>query len=130
KMALMPGDVWQGVDVPTFMVTGTDDYGVAGKGRKATDYTTEVLSGAAAPEPKQGVPRYRLLLAGGDHYFGGLIHRDPGGLKPDVEGLALFADLSTAFMDAYVRADPAALDYLRNADVAGLSHRRATLTGP
>ncbi|MEO7385982.1 MAG: alpha/beta fold hydrolase, partial [Gammaproteobacteria bacterium] len=48
KMALMPGDLWQGVDVPTFMATGTEDYGVAGKGRKATDYTADFLSGAAA----------------------------------------------------------------------------------
>jgi hypothetical protein len=124
KMALMPGDLWRGVSVPTFMTTGTKDYGISGKGRRPTEYTLETLSGKGAPAGQ----RYHVLLQDGDHYYGGLVHRAPADVKPDPEGLAIYNALSTAFLDAYLRQDAAARDYLRRVDIAALTKGRAALT--
>lgn len=130
KMALMPEDLWRGIDVPTFMITGDEDYGTAGKGNRPAPYTAEVLTGAAAPDagPASGsVHRYRVLVQGLDHYFGGLVHRDPGDVKPDSEGLELFESLSTAFLDAYLKGDARARRYLQTVDLPALTNGRASL---
>jgi hypothetical protein len=124
KMALMPEDLWRGIALPTFMTTGTADYGTSGKGRRATEYTSERLTGEGAPA---GI-RYRVLIEGGDHYYGGLIHRAPSDVKPDPEGLSIFLALSTTFLDAYAKKDVKALDYLRTVDVKAVTNGRATLT--
>lgn len=124
KMALMPEGLWRGVSVPTFLATGTEDFGTQGKGRRPSEYTSELLTGADAP-PGQ---RYELLLVGGDHYFGGLVHRKPSAdAVPDVEGLHIFNALSTAFLDAYAAKQPAALEYLADVDVRAETGGRANL---
>lgn len=127
NMAVMPSTMWRGINVPTFMTTGSKDYGTAGKGRRPSPYTAEVLTGAAGNAGAPGVERYRVLLEGGDHYYGGLVHRDPGGLQPDHEGLAIYESLSTAFLDAYIRKDEAAHRYLRSVDLPAITKGRATL---
>ncbi len=124
KMALMPEDLWRGATVPTFMTTGTRDFGTSGKGRRPTEYTMERLTGAGAPE---GI-HFRVLVEGGDHYYGGLVHRAPKDVKPDPEALRIFTTLSTAFMDAFVKRDEAAMDYLRRVDLAAVTGGRASLT--
>lgn len=124
KMALMPEDLWLGVTVPTFMTTGTKDFGVAGKGRRPTDYTMDTLTGADAP---RGI-HYRVLIQGGDHYYGGLVHRAPGDVKPDPEALGIYTSLSTAFLDAYVKKDPQAIEYLQRVNVEAVTGGRASLT--
>ena len=128
KMALMPEELWRGIDVPTFMTTGSEDFGVSGKGRRASEYTTEVLPGAGGSRTAspQG-DRYRVFIEGGNHYYGGLVHRDPGGLKPDYEALNIFNALSMAFLDAYQKKDSAAAEYLRRVDLKGITRNRATL---
>lgn len=129
KMALMPDQLWRAADVPTFMATGSADYGSSGKGRRATDYTAEVLrepgdSGAAVERGHH----FRVDVEGADHYYGGLVHRDPGGLQPDYDALAIYNALSTAFLDAYERQDTAAREYLRRIDLAFITGNRATLS--
>ena len=39
KMALMPEDMWRGASQPTFMVTGPEDYGLMGDGRRRSNTT-------------------------------------------------------------------------------------------
>ena len=124
KMALMPDDLWRGVTVPTFMTTGTNDFGVAGKGRRASDYTMDRLTGQGT---SAGI-HYRVLIEGGDHYYGGLVHRAPKDVTPDPEALGIFTSLSTAFLDAYLRKDNAAMQYLRAVDLEAVTNGRATLT--
>jgi hypothetical protein len=124
KMALMPEDLWKGITVPTFMTTGTKDYGTSGKGRRATEYTMEMLTGRDAPVGN----RYQVLIENGDHYYGGLVHRAPADVKPDPEGLAIYNALSTAFLDAYLRKDGTARDYLTRVDLPALTKGRAALT--
>jgi hypothetical protein len=124
KMALMPEELWRGITVPTFMATGTRDFGVSGKGRRPTDYTMEMLTGAGAPPNI----RYQVLIQDGDHYYGGLVHRAPKDVKPDPEALRIYTSLSTAFLDGYVKTDAAALDYLRRVNLEAITGGRAALT--
>jgi hypothetical protein len=124
KMALMPDDLWLGITVPTFMTTGTRDYGVSGKGRRPTDYTMERITGKGGPTGE----RYRVLIQDGDHYYGGLVHRAPPDVRPDPEALGIYTALSTAFLDAYVKKDPRAAEYLRRVDVGAVTGARAAMT--
>jgi len=103
KMALMPDDAWKGGLTPTFLSTGPEDYGLMGDGRREAEYQNEILT---LPDESTG-DKYLLLIDRGDHYFGGLIHREVN-KAPDYDGLAVFNAASLAFMDAYTRdAEPA-----------------------
>lgn len=120
KMRLMPTDTWVASSVPTFMATGTDDYGLMGQRGKSTEAQSEVIPSTAE------VPRYQLLLQDGDHYFGGLVQKDVDG-EPDHEGLAIFNALSTAFLDAQTKASAAAQRYLEQVDLFQATKQRAAL---
>ena len=62
--------------------------------------------------------KYSVVLEEGDHYLGGLICReDRGGLENrggahDTEGLEILAGVTTAFLDAWLRNDAAAMRFL------------------
>jgi dienelactone hydrolase len=119
KMALMPADVWKGGSQPVFMATGPDDYGLMGDGRRTADYQNEILE---SESPAEG-SFYLLTIQGMDHQFGGLVHKDSNA-EPDHEALALFLEMSTAFLDVYVQGDESALPELLPRQVS----ERATLT--
>ena len=103
KMSMMPDDTWKGGSAPTFLSTGSEDYGLMGDGRREAEYQNEILT---LPDESTG-DKYLLLIERGDHYFGGLIHRDVD-KAPDYDGLAIFNAASLAFMDAHTRdAEPA-----------------------
>lgn len=123
KMALMPEDLWLGSTVPTFMATGTEDFGTSGKGRRASEYTMERLSGDTA------VPgsHIQVLIKDADHYYGGLVHRAGKNTPPDHEALGLFLSLSTAFLDAEVRDDAKARRFMRRLDLEQRTGGRANL---
>lgn len=123
KMALMPENMWKGSLVPTFLATGTEDYGLMGDGRRAADFQNEILTVDDAPDASE----YLLLIDKGDHYFGGLIHKDVD-TEPDHEGLAIFNATSTAFLDAYAKNDDSARDYLRSGTMQTDTAGRAELT--
>lgn len=123
KMRLMPLNMWQAAAVPTFMATGTEDYGLMGGRGAATEAQTELLSLGVAPD----APRYELLLEHGDHYFGGLVQKEVDA-EPDHEGLAIFNATSTAFLDAVIKQDPRAREYLDTVDLLAATGGRATLT--
>ena len=122
KMRLMPTDLWTASNVPTFMATGTDDYGLMGQRGAATEAQSEVLRASDSGD----IDRYLLLLEGGDHYFGGLIQKQVDA-QPDHEGLAIFNAVSTAFMDAYIKNSAPAKRYLVEVDMAVATDQRATL---
>ena len=120
KMRLMPTDTWLASNVPTFMATGTDDFGVMGQRSKSAEAQSEVLPGDAR------VDRYSLLLEGGDHYFGGLIQKDVEA-EPDVEGLTIFNATSSAFLDAYIKDSDTAKIWLDKVDMQQATGQRAIL---
>lgn len=108
KMAMMPENTWKGGMTPTFLSTGPKDYGLMGDGRRAAEYQNEILS---LPEKLTG-DKYLLLIEDGDHYFGGLIHREVD-MVPDHDGLEIFNAASLAFMDAYTRDAASAWAFLK-----------------
>ncbi|MGI9330814.1 MAG: alpha/beta hydrolase family protein [Gammaproteobacteria bacterium] len=122
KMRLMPRDTWVASAVPTFMATGTDDFGTMGARGAPTEGQTEILRAQTGA----GVVRYELMLDKGDHYFGGLVQKDRD-TEPDHEGLAIFNETSTAFLDAVMKGDARARTYLNSINMQVATQGRATL---
>jgi hypothetical protein len=125
KMALMPDGVWIHINKPTFLTTGTEDFGTMGDGNAPAPYQNEILTTGEGAEENS---KFLVVLDKGDHYFGGLIHRAKGNLEPDYEGLQIFNSLSLAFMDAYTKGDADARSYLMSIDLTADTNGRATLT--
>ena len=123
KMALMPDDAWKGGLTPTFLTTGPDDYGLMGDGRRVAEYQNEILT---LPDEPTG-DKYLLLNERGDHYFGGLIHRDVN-KGPDYDGLAVFNAASLAFMDAHTRDVESAWAFLKPNILTSATDGRFQLT--
>jgi len=123
KMAMMPDDTWKGGSAPTLLSTGPDDYGLMGDGNVVAEYQNEILT---IPDEPTG-DKYLLLIEHGDHYFGGLIHREVG-KEPDHDGLAAFNAASLAFMDAYTRDEASAWAFLEPGVVSAATDGRAVLT--
>ena len=123
KMAMMPDDMWTGGSRPTFLSTGSEDYGLMGDGRTAAAYQNEILTIPAEPTGD----KYLLMIERGDHYFGGLIHRDVN-KEPDHAGLAAFNAASLAFLDAYTRDAESAWAFLEPGVVDVATDGHAVLT--
>lgn len=70
---------------------------------------------------------YGVVLDEGDHYYGGLICRETAGGAPDFEGLSIIRGTSTAFLDAYLKEDAAAKEFLATIDLTDLTNNRASL---
>ncbi len=123
KMAMMPDDTWKGGSAPTFLSTGSEDYGLMGDGRREAEYQNEILT---LPDESTG-DKYLLLIERGDHYFGGLIHRDVDKV-PDYDGLAIFNAASLAFMDAHTRDAESAWAFLKPNILSSATDGRFVLT--
>ena len=123
KMAMMPDDTWKGGSAPTFLSTGSEDYGLMGDGRREAEYQNEILT---LPDEPTG-DKYLLLIERGDHYFGGLIHRDVD-KAPDYDGLAIFNAASLAFMDAHTRDAKSAWAFLKPNILSSATDGRFVLT--
>ena len=123
KMAMMPDDTWKGGSAPTFLSTGSEDYGLMGDGRREAEYQNEILT---LPDESTG-DKYLLLIERGDHYFGGLIHRDVD-KAPDYDGLAIFNAASLAFMDAHTRDAESAWAFLKPNILSSATDGRFVLT--
>ena len=123
KMAMMPDDTWKGGSAPTFLSTGSEDYGLMGDGRREAEYQNEILT---LPDESTG-DKYLLLIERGDHYFGGLIHRDVD-KAPDYDGLAIFNAASLAFMDAHTRDAESAWAFLKPNILSSETDGRFVLT--
>ena len=123
KMAMMPDDTWKGGSAPTFLSTGPEDYGLMGDGRREAEYQNEILT---LPDESTG-DKYLLLIERGDHYFGGLIHRDVD-KAPDYDGLAIFNAASLAFMDAHTRDAKSAWAFLKPNILSSATDGRFVLT--
>ena len=123
KMSMMPDDTWKGGSAPTFLSTGSEDYGLMGDGRREAEYQNEILT---LPDEPTG-DKYLLLIERGDHYFGGLIHRDVD-KAPDYDGLAIFNAASLAFMDAHTRDAESAWAFLKPNILSSATDGRFVLT--
>lgn len=93
---------WDRMDGPVLTVTGTLD-----RGAKGGDWRWKSEPFELAPPGD----KYLAVLDGGDHYLGGFAEN---GIQPQVPAQQeAVRQLTLAFLDAHVRQQPAARDWLR-----------------
>lgn len=120
QMQQMRDDAFDGLTGPLIATGGTLDLGNVGTG---VEYPWEWrMSGYTLSPPGD---KYSVALKDADHYLGGLICRDNRGGDADPEGVAIDRAMTTAFLDAYVRDDAQAMNFLQTADIEALTAGRA-----
>jgi dienelactone hydrolase len=119
---MMPDEPWRHVDVPVLIMTGTNDFGGMSDGSKSP------FGYDAVPSPDATAAKHYLWIEGVDHYMGGLWCCEGSKGLPDHGALAIFNSVSTAFLDAVLRNDPAARAFLDTADLRILTAGRAFLS--
>jgi predicted dienelactone hydrolase len=113
-------DAFTHLHIPMLVTGGTLDEGNVGAGPV---FPWEWRMSAYALSPAGN--KYSLALQDADHYFGGLLARHDRGGDADPVGLGIVAGISTAFLDAHLREQTDARDWLSNADISGLTDGRA-----
>jgi predicted dienelactone hydrolase len=119
-MPQMAENAFDGLTGPLFASGGTRDEGNVGTG--------EIFPWQWRMAPYDLAPagdKYSLVIENADHYLGGLICREDRGGADDFEGVQILTALSLAFLEAYVRDDPAARRFMDRVDVAALTAGRA-----
>jgi pimeloyl-ACP methyl ester carboxylesterase len=121
-MPQMTDDAFSKLTLPLFASGGTEDLGVTGAG---PTHPWRWRLGAYDLAPAGD--KYAVWLRDGDHYLGGLICRSDRVNKPDPDGAAAVAAASRLFLDAYLRNDRKASEFLEHADLREFTAGRATL---
>jgi dienelactone hydrolase len=121
---LIPEAPWRGVPVPTFIATGSNDFGgMPGRSRQSFAAAARFPDDAVLPD----TPNHYLFVDGMDHYLGGLICKNDVPGPRDHDALRIVSGVSTAFLDAYMKADDSALRFLQSGELPELSNGRASL---
>lgn len=103
-------DSWQRLATPTLVTTGTWDI----QPRFWPDWRMHLMSWETAlPGDK-----YALVVEGADHYLGNLICRTGREEPPQLDALRMIQLVTTAFLDAYLKGDRPAMDFVSNGDLA------------
>lgn len=121
---IMPDEPWRLAKVPTIIVTGSEDFSTTGAPDGKKSKNAWVLPENAA-RPDQ--PHYYLDMQGSDHYYGGVICRADRPGPKDYDALTIANGVTTAFLDAYIKDDAAAMAFLTSGDVTELTDNRATM---
>ena len=119
-MEQMTENAYDGLSKPFIATGGTNDVGRVDPGEHARAEWRTVAYQLAPPGDK-----YSAIVQDADHYLGGLICNPERGGEPDPEGVEIVRAMTTAFLDAYIKDDPAALEFLKTADVSGRTDGRA-----
>jgi predicted dienelactone hydrolase len=120
---MMAPDAFSGLTLPLIATGGTQDLGNTG-GPVIHPWEWRMSPYTLAPPGD----KYSVVLENGDHYLGGVICRADRGGEDDPDGAAIDADLTLAFLDAYVKEDARAMRFLATADVPALTAGRARFT--
>jgi hypothetical protein len=120
-MDVVADNAYDGLNKPLMATGGTKDVGRVDPG-DMTPGEWRTLVYRLAPTGD----KYAVITEGSDHYHGGLICNAKRGGDPDPEGVAIVAAMTTLFLDAYLKEDPAALEYLQSVDVPARTDGRAT----
>ena len=116
----MADDAFARLNAPLLVTGGTLDEGNVGAGPVFPwEWRMSAYSQAPAGD------KFSLALENADHYLGGLIARDDRGGDADPEGVSILAAVTAAFLDAYVKKNPSAIDWLATIDLKGLTNGRA-----
>jgi len=117
---MMAPDAFSGLTMPLIATGGTLDVGNTG-GPTVHPWEWRMSPYTLAPAGD----KYSVVLEDGDHYLGGVICRTDRGGDDDPAGAAIDADLTLAFLDAYVKQEPQAIRFLATADVTARTAGRA-----
>ncbi len=122
--AWMPKEPWRHIiDKPTLLVTGTNDFGAIAN--MSVGFQYEVV---AEKEPRTD-NKHRVFIEDLDQHFGGLVSGiDTVGKGADYDALTIAKGTSTAFLDAYMKADEEALKFLSGDEIKKLSNGRAAFS--
>jgi pimeloyl-ACP methyl ester carboxylesterase len=120
-MEVVADNAYDGLDKPFMATGGTNDVGRVDPGEMTAAEWRTMVYRLAPPGDK-----YAVITEGSDHYHGGLICNADRGGDPDPEGVAIVAAMTTMFLDAYIKDDKAAMDYLKTVDVPARTEGRAT----
>ncbi len=119
-MEQMTENAYDGLRKPLIATGGTNDVGRVDPGEYARAEWRTVAYQLAPPGDK-----YSVIVQDADHYLGGLICNPERGGEPDPEAVAIVRAMTTAFLDAYIKDDAAALEFLNSADVSERTDGRA-----
>jgi hypothetical protein len=117
---MMAPDAFSGLTIPLIATGGTLDVGNTG-GPVIHPWEWRMSPYTLAPPGD----KYSVVLENGDHYLGGVICRTDRGGEDDPEGAAIDADLTLAFLDAYVKQDRSAARFLAAPDITARTAGRA-----
>jgi predicted dienelactone hydrolase len=120
-LPLTPQNGWESVTLPTLVTTGTRDH--ANRGGEGA--TWEWRLGAYKLTPPGD--RYGLVIDEADHFLGGMICAERADGPPDHEAFAIVESVSTAFLDAYLKNNQSAFDYLHGSAITEATNGRAEL---
>jgi len=120
-LPMTPEDAWAGVRLPTLVTTGTRDH--ANRGGEGADW--EWRLGAFELTPPQG--KFALIVDQADHFLGGAICPERVSTAPDSDAFAIVANVSTHFMNAYLKDDSTSRAALRSELVSAATQGRAEL---
>ena len=118
----LPDVPWQVIDKPTFIYTGTDDYGSESRGNPRIPFEYTIVNTVPEPPP----PKHHLWIDGIDHFLGGAWCRPTDTF--DQEGLDILRGVTMAFLDAYTKHDETAQAFLMTSDLPPEAGLRPTLS--
>jgi predicted dienelactone hydrolase len=116
NMNEMAEGAFEGVRKPFIATGGSNDVGRVDLG-ELTPAEWRMQAYLLAPPGD----KYSVITQGTDHYMGGLICNAERGGEPDYAAVANVRAMTTAFLDAYVKRDPAAKKFLQTAEVEALT---------
>lgn len=111
---------WTELTTPTLVTTGTWD----SNAQFWPDWRAHLLSFETA---KPG-SKYSLVTDGADHYLGNLICRPEREEVPQYDALKMLNAVTLAFLDAYVKDEPAAKQFLQQNPLSSLTGGFSTLS--
>jgi len=68
--------------------------------------------------------KYSVILTDANHFLGGLLCKREDSGEPDPGAITIVGAMTTAFLDAYIKEDPAAREFLLTADMAAITNGR------
>jgi predicted dienelactone hydrolase len=121
----LPDEPWRYISVPTFIYTGTDDYGSESRGENSRiPFQYNIVDDM----PDAAPAKHYLWIEGINHYLSGGWCRVERAPDYDAEASDILKGVSTAFLDAYAKDDGAAMNFLSSAKMPASAGNRPTLS--
>ncbi len=121
----LPDEPWRYISVPTFIYTGTDDYGSESRGENSRiPFQYNIVDELPASSPA----KHYLWIEDINHYLSGgwcRVERSP---DYDAEAADILKGVSTAFLDAYAKDDAAAMAFISSGTMPDAAGNRPTLS--